>query len=249
VERPLEGRVALVTGGGIRLGRAIAEGLGQAGASVAVHYHQSRTGADEAVQAIQADGNRACAIQADLGQTPQAEALAAEAERALGPVSILVNSAALLEGAPLVETSDQSLDRLWTVNARAPYVLTRAVARRMRGRGGDVVNIIDIYGSVLTWKNHAAYCMTKAAIAELTRCLAVELAPDVRVNGVSPGAALAPTSLQSAEVEGIRQRIPQKRFGSPEDIVRAVLFLVTGPRFITGQIIAVDGGRTAANGA
>jgi pteridine reductase len=249
VERPLEGKVALVTGGGVRLGRAIAEGLGRAGASVAVHYHQSREGADQAVQAIQADGNRACALRADLGQSAQAEALAAQAERALGPVSILINSAALLEGAPLVETTDESLDRLWTLNARGPYVLTRAIARRMRGRGGDVVNLVDIYGSLLTWRNHSAYCMTKAAVAELTRCLAVELAPEVRVNAVSPGAALPPVSLQPEEREAIRQRVPQKRFGTPADIVGAVLFLVTGPRFITGQIIAVDGGRTAANGA
>src|SRR5262249_51970007 len=148
VERPLEGKVALVTGGGQRLGRAIAEGLGRAGADVAVHYHQSKEGAERAVAAIAADGNRARPYAADLANTREADELVARVEAELGPLSILVNSAALFERFPLVETPDAALDRLWAVNARGPYVLTRAAARRMAGREGDIVNVLDVGGAV-----------------------------------------------------------------------------------------------------
>jgi pteridine reductase len=246
VERPLEGKIALVTGGGVRLGRAIAEGLGRAGAHVAVHYHTSREGAEAAVRAISGDGNRAGAFPADLALPGQAEALLERAEAELGPVNILVNGAALFERAALVDTSDEAADRLWAVNARGPYAMCRAAARRMRERGGDIVNIVDIGGGLVPWPNYSAYCMTKAAVAMLTQCLALELAPAIRVNAVAPGTVLPPTSMGPAQLESLRQRVPQQRLGTPDDVVRTVLFLLTGPAFVTGQLIAVDGGRSLA---
>ncbi|HVE86355.1 MAG TPA: SDR family oxidoreductase [Myxococcales bacterium] len=247
-QRPLEGKVVLVTGGGVRLGRAIAEAAGRAGASVAVHYHRSAAGAEEALRAIRADGNRAAAFRADLADPSAAEPLAAAVEAELGPISALVNSAALFERAPFTQTPLDVLERQWAVNARAPYLLTQAVARRMLARGaGDVVNVLDIGGVWLPWRQYSAYCMTKAAMAALTRCLALELAPAVRVNGVAPGAILPPESMDAAALEALRANVPQQRFGGPEDLARTVLFLLAGPAFITGQIIAVDGGRTLGN--
>lgn len=245
MERPLEEQVVLVTGAGVRLGRAIAETLGRAGARVALHYHHSEQGAKEALAAVRADGNRAEVFQADLSDASRVEPLVEAVEQALGPIRALVNSAALYERVPFLETSLQSLDRQWAVNARGPFLLTQAVARRMVARGGgDVVNVLDIGGVLQAWRNHAAYCMTKAAMAALTRCLAKELAPAVRVNGVAPGAILPPESMDPAAVEALRSRVPQQRLGTPEELARTVLFLLAGPRFITGQIIPVDGGRS-----
>jgi pteridine reductase len=107
-----------------------------------------------------------------------------------------------------------------------------------------VVNVLDIGGAINAWRNYSAYCMTKAALASLTACLALELAPQIRVNGVAPGTVLPPTELSPEALEQLKTRVPQQRFGSPEDIVATVGFLLTGPGFITGQIIAVDGGRS-----
>jgi pteridine reductase len=245
VEKPLEGKLVLVTGAGVRLGRAIAEGMGRAGASVAAHYHASAAGAESLVSALRAAGARADAFQADLSDPGATEALVERTERALGPIHALVNSAALFERADFVETSIEVLERLWAVNARGPFVLAQAVARRMRSRsGGDIVNVLDIGGALVPWAHYSAYCMSKAALAMLTRCLALELAPAIRVNAIAPGTVLPPEQMDASTLETIRGRIPQRRFGSPEDVVDAVQFLLAGPRFITGQILAVDGGRS-----
>ena len=136
------------------------------------------------------------------------------------------------------------LDAEWRLNARAPFLLTRAVARGMIARReGVVVNVLDIGGAFVPTPHYAAYGMTKAAMRMLTELLAVELAPHVRVNGVAPGTVLPPESMGEAERERLRSRIPMERFGRPEEVGETVRFLVTGPAFITGQIIAVDGGR------
>ncbi len=245
MERSLEGKVVLVTGAGVRVGRALAEGLGRAGATIAAHFHHSEAGVDETLEAVRIDGNRAEKFQADLSDPKQAESLVERVEAELGPIAALVNSAALFERAPFLETPVELLDRQWAVNARGPYVLTQAVARRMVARGGgDVVNILDIGGVLNAWAAYSAYCMSKAALGVLTECLAIELAPHVRVNGVAPGTVLPPDDMGSEVLAGLKSRIPQQRFGAPEDIVETVLFLLTGPRFITGQIVAVDGGRS-----
>ncbi len=245
MDRPLEGKVVLVTGAGVRLGRALAEALGRAGASVAVHFHASEEGAKAAVAAIRADGNRAAVFRADLAKGEELVALAGRVEAELGPIAALVNSAAVFEAAPFLETTDAVLDRAWAVNARGPFVLTREVARRMMSRGsGDVLNILDIGGVMNAWRHYSAYGMTKAALAALTRALALELAPAVRVNGIAPGAVLPPEGTPVRDLEQLREKIPMGRFGAPADVVETALFLLTGPRFITGQILAVDGGRS-----
>jgi len=240
----LAGRVALVTGGGIRVGRAIVQALAAGGATVAVHHHDSGEAAADLVAELRAQGRRAQAFAADLTDDAELERLPREVESALGPISILVNSAARFTRADLLDTTPAMLDAEWRLNARAPFLLTRAVAKGMVARReGVVVNVLDIGGALVPTPHYAAYGMTKAAMRMLTELLAVELAPHVRVNGVAPGTVLPPESMPEAERERLRSRIPLQRFGRPEEIADTVRFLVTGPEFITGQIIAVDGGR------
>lgn len=235
--RPLEGRAALVTGGGTRVGRAIAERLGALGADVAVHYLTSSKGADEVVAALKVDGNRAVALKGDLSAADPAPLVAQAAEAFGGRLDILVNSAGILG-------ERYSPDDLWKVNACAPLLLTEAFAAL--GREGDVVNIVDVAGTWNHWREEVAYCMSKAAAAELVRCMALKLAPRIRVNGVCPGTVLPPSGLSTEALERIRARIPFGRFGSPHDIAQTVAMLVTGPRYLTGQLVAVDGGRSLA---
>lgn len=240
----------LVTGAGVRVGRAIAVALGHAGAQVAAHYNRSEEGVEETLAAVRADGNRAEKFRCDLSDPAQAAALVDQVEAGLGPVHALVNSAALFERADLVDTSVESLDRQWSVNARAPYLLTQAVARKMLARdGGHVVNVVDIGGAITAWAHYSAYCMTKAALASLTRCLALELAPKIRVNAVAPGTVLPPEAMDARTLDAIREKIPLQRFGSAQDVAETVLFLIAGPTFITGQILAVDGGRSLGSRA
>src|SRR5215468_1661541 len=241
----LDGRVTLVTGGAIRVGRAIVQALAADGATVAVHHHASVDAARSLVAELRSRGRRAEAFRADLTDDVQLASLAADVERALGPIQVLVNSAAQFTRAPFLETDAAMLDAEWGLNARAPFLLTRAVARGMvERREGVVVNVLDIGGALVPWRNYSAYCMTKAALSMLTQVLAVELAPHVRVNGVAPGTVLPPESLGAEEREQLRARIPLGRFGTAEDVAATVRFLITGSDFITGQVIAVDGGRS-----
>jgi len=240
----LDGRVTLVTGGAIRVGRAIVQALAAEGATMAVHHHGSVDEARSLVAELRSKGLRAEAFRADLTDDAQLGSLVADVERTLGPIQVLVNSAARFTRKPFLDTEAATLDSEWRLNARAPFLLTRAAARGMvERREGVVVNVLDIGGGLVPWRNYSAYCMTKAAMNMLTQVLALELAPHVRVNGVAPGTVLPPESLGPEEREQLRARIPLGRFGSAEDVAQTVRFLITGPGFITGQVIAVDGGR------
>jgi len=240
----LDGRVTLVTGGAIRVGRAIVQALAAEGATMAVHHHGSVDEARSLVAELRSKGLRAEAFRADLTDDAQLGSLVADVERTLGPIQVLVNSAARFTRKPFLDTEAATLDAEWRLNARAPFLLTRAAARGMvERREGVVVNVLDIGGGLVPWRNYSAYCMTKAAMNMLTQVLALELAPHVRVNGVAPGTVLPPESLGPEEREQLRARIPLGRFGSAEDVAQTVRFLIAGPGFITGQVIAVDGGR------
>jgi pteridine reductase len=214
---------------------------------VALHCHSSKAGAQAVAARIGVGGNRAAVFEADLTHASAAEALLAAVEARLGPPVILVNSAALFERHPFLETPLESLDRQWALNTRAPYLLTQAAARR--GALTDVINVLDVGGVFSTWRNYSAYGMTKAALAALTKALALELAPKVRVNAVAPGTVLPPDGLSEQALEALRRRIPQQRFGGVAPVVEAVNFLVAGPSYVTGQILAVDGGRSLETGA
>jgi len=249
MDRGLEGRVALVTGGGTRLGRAIAEGLGALGADVAVHHHGNAEGAQAACEVIRALGPRAQGFQADLTDPEAPAALVAAVEAALGPVDVLINSAARFDRMDFLHTPPAILEANWGLTVRAPYLLSQAVAPGMLARGqGDIVNVLDVAGALMPWKGYSAHGITKAALAHLTEVLALELAPAIRVNGVAPGTVMPPEGLSSEVLGRLRSRIPLQRFGSPGDIVETVAFLLTGPRFLTGQIIAVEGGRRLDHG-
>jgi pteridine reductase len=236
--RALEGRAALVTGGGTRVGRAIAEELGRRGAHVAVHYLTSEAGAQAACDTIRVDGSRAVALKANLADAEACPQLLTRATAELGPLSILVNSAAIYGHA-------YTADDFWKVNARAPYLLTEAFATAAIGPC-DVVNILDVGGVLNTWKGEIPYTMSKAAAADATRSFAVKLAPKIRVNAVAPGTVLPPDGMSAEQLEALRIKIPQQRFGSAQDVADAVALLLTGPAFVTGQILAVDGGRSLA---
>jgi pteridine reductase len=242
------GKRALVTGAGIRVGRAIADALVDAGAKVAFHHHGSAAGAEVGVARARARGVAACALQADLLVDEEARRLPARAQEQLGGLDLLVNSAALFEQIPFEQISTPNLDRMLGLGFRAPFLLCQAAAPLLRatsGRSpsqrvsqGNIVNILDI-AAERPWVGYAHYCAAKAACRMLTLSLAKELAPEIRVNGIEPGMILPPE--KETEHDARVARIPLRRQGSPDDVAEAVLFLWRNA-YLTGAILPVDGG-------
>lgn len=243
----LLGRRALVTGGAVRLGRAIVLELARAGADVIIHCHSSRAAADGVLREVEALGRRGVIVQGDVSVSDDVRRVFAEGERALGTPDILVNSAGIFSKQPFEEIEEAALRRMLDVNLIGPFLCAQEAAKRMRAHGrGDIVNILDVGGATLAWKGYAHYCASKAGLTMLTRVLASELAPTIRVNGIAPGAVMFPEHEDEATRKRVLARVPMGREGSAEDVAQTVRFLVGGPSYITGQIIAVDGGRTAA---
>lgn len=236
--------VALVTGAGRRVGKAIALELAKAGADLVIHYNKSREEAAETKTAVLGLGRKAWTVGADLTDPEAIDRLFDEIRKDVQRLDILVNSAAAFERLPLAELTPDRWDALLSLNLRAPYLLARGAAPIMReNSGGVIINIADVAG-LHPWANHLHYTVSKAGLVAMTRALALELAPEIRVNAVAPGTVL-PAQFQTAEaVETIRERTPLKRLGSPEDVGRAVVFLALGPGSITGQVLSVDGGRS-----
>lgn len=234
-------RVALVTGGAVRLGRAISLGLAEAGYDLAVHFRTSREAAHDAVRAAEALGRRALAVKADLADAAAPAALLATVGDAFGRLDLLVNSAASFDEGALEDVDADRWDAVMALNVRAPHLLVRAAAPLLRQARGAVVNLVDL-SAVQPWTGYPAHAVSKAALAHLTRIQARALAPDVRVNGVAPGAVLPPQDFPAERLEALRARTPLGTLGTPEDVVRAVLYLASAP-FVTGEILTVDGGR------
>lgn len=236
---------ALVTGAGVRVGHATALALAHAGFDLALHYRSSAAPAKALAQQVRALGRAATLHQADLAQ---AEAVV-ELGAAVGQVDVLVNNAALYEAVPFAELDVATWDRMQAVNCRAPALLAQACLAGLRSSalegGGLIVNIGDI-GGTRPAPGFAHYSVSKAGVLMLTRALAVELAPEVRVNSVSPGTVLPPEDLTPEALAAIQATIPAGRFGAAEDIARAVVFLATQAPYITGQDLAVCGGRSVA---
>lgn len=244
MEKRLEGRVAVVTGAGKRLGRALAEAIAAQGADLVVHYGKSRAAAEEVAAGARALGRRAVAVGAELTDPVAVGRLFAAAEE-LGGCDLLVNSAAIFERRPLEQIDDEAWRTMIDTNLSAPFYCCRAAAASMRRRGrGDIVNLADVGGGVVAWRGYSHYCAAKAGLAMLTRCLALELAPAIRVNAVAPGPVLPAEGQGEAELSRALERVPLGRAGTVDDVVATVLFLLTGPSFVTGQLIAVDGGRS-----
>lgn len=223
-------KVALVTGAGVRVGAAIARHLAAAGWTVAAHHHAHRP------------RGLAAALRADLSTAEGPDALARAFRARFSRLDLLVNSAAGFEARPLEETDAAAWDAQLDLNARAPLLLTRALLPLLRRARGSVVNVADVGGGLVPWRGFAAYCASKAALVRLTECLALELAPRVRVNAVAPGTVLWPAGYHAARRRELTARIPLARAGTPGDVAAAVAFLAEAP-FVTGAVLPVDGGR------
>jgi pteridine reductase len=226
-------RVALVTGAGVRVGEVIARELARSGWTVAAHYRSHRP------------RGFAAALPGDLAAADGPARLAADFRARFDRLDLLVNSAAGFEPVPLAETDAAVFDAQMDLNARGPLLLVRALAPLLARSGGAVVNVADVGGGLVPWKGFAAYSASKAALVRLTECLALELAPKVRVNAVAPGTVLWPDSYPAARRRELTGRIPLGRVGTPEDVAAAVRFLAEAP-FVTGAVVPVDGGRHLA---
>jgi NAD(P)-dependent dehydrogenase (short-subunit alcohol dehydrogenase family) len=238
----ISGRVALVTGGARRLGRAFSLGLARAGAHVVINYHASADAASATLAEITSAGGSAIAVQGDVSRAADVQHLVGEAERVFGGLDILVNSASLFERAPFAEISEADFDRVLAVNLRAPFFLSQAAAPVLAaGSGGTIINILDL-SAVQAWPSYAHHAVSKAGLAHLTRVLARVLAPRVRVNAIAPGSVLPPTDDDGQDLANGLGRQVLERAGQPDDAVSALLWLA-GADFVTGQVIAVDGGR------
>lgn len=240
---PLDGRVALVTGAGVRVGRAIALALAEAGADVAVHYRGSAADAEQAAAFIRAAGRRSVTLAADLSRPDACSELVRAAAASLGGLDILVHSAANFHRASLAQTDAALWDDAMNLNARAGFLLAREAAPLLRARKGRVVFISDLLARVPV-QNYAAHAVSKAAVEGIVRALAIELAPEVSVNGVAPGTVLVPAGTSAELAARWAAEAPLGRNGSAEDVAAAVTFLCSGPSFITGQIVRVDGGKS-----
>lgn len=239
--------VALVTGAARRIGAQIIRALHAAHYNVVLHYHRSENAAEALVTELnQVRADSAIARAADLNQLDAIDRLADQVRRQWGRVDALVNNASSFFPTPVREATEAQWDDLLNSNLKAPFFLARALADDLRASQGTVLNIADIHAD-RPLKNHPIYCAAKAGNVMLTKSLARELAPEVRVNGIAPGAILWPeqdAALDETAQENILQRIPLKRPGEPSDIAETALFLITNAPYITGHIIAVDGGRS-----
>lgn len=242
---PLRGKTALITGGAARLGAMIVRYLHKAGADVVIHYRRSSQPAEALSQELCAErSGSAITAQGDLIDPASWPKLIEACSGFTGHLDVLINNASTYYPTPVGEATITQWDDLFGSNARAPFFLAQAATPLLRRRGGCIVNLVDIYAERPN-PDHPVYCMAKAANAMMVKALALDLAPEIRVNGVAPGAALWPEGYQSdAERRQILSRIPLGRPAGAEQIAEAVMFLVTGPDYVTGQILAVDGGRS-----
>jgi pteridine reductase len=240
-DRCLEGKVALVTGGAVRIGRALALALAGRGAGVALHYGKSAEAAAMTMAAIHDLGGHAAAFQADLRDLSQTGELVDRVAQRLGQVEILVNCAATFIPADVADTSESIWDEQFSVNLKAPFFLSRAFANHVgKERPAQIVNIAD-WRAIRPDPQCLAYSLTKAGIAAMTRGLALVLAPNIRVNAIAPGAILPPPGRDQSYLEELGKHLPLQRHGSPDEVSSALLYLVTA-QFVTGQVLFVDGG-------
>jgi len=242
----MQDRAVLVTGGARRIGAAIARRLHAAGARVILHCHHSREAADALADELERERSGSCAVvQADLLDFDHLPRLVETAARAFGRLDGLVNNASSFYATPFGKVGAREWDDLVGTNLRAPFFLAQAAARPLAAAQGAIVNIVDIHAE-RPLVDFSVYTIAKAGLAGLTRALAVELAPEVRVNGVAPGAILWPDEgrhFDPDERTRITATTPLARTGSPDDIAGAVKYLLFDAPFVTGQIVAVDGGR------
>ena len=261
--QPLAGKTAFVTGGARRIGRAIALALAEAGADVAISWRMSCAQAEQTASEIAARGRRAHTVECDVRSEPSVRAAVASVLAGLGHLDLLINNAGVFTSAALENLTLAQWDEVFETNARGPFLVAREALPQLRAAQGRIVNIGSL-GALRPWAGHAHYCASKAALHMLTQTMAKAFAPEVSVNCVAPGwiemneetatqtgAALSHSSTAAtaeaqrrAALEAARfgAKTPMGRNGSAADVAEAVLFFATGPHFITGQTLAVDGG-------
>lgn len=258
---PLAGKTAFVTGGARRIGRAIAIALAEAGADVAISYRSSRAEAAVTAEQIAARGRRSVLVECDVRSEESVRAAVSKVAAEFGHLDLLVNNAAVFASAALESLTIEQWDRVFETNARGPFLVAREALPHLRAAKGRIINIGSL-GGLHPWAGHAHYCASKAALHMLTQTMAKAFAPEVSVNCVAPGwiemddevagELAAPDSIAATSNEAERRaelqaarfaaKTPMGRNGSADDVARTVLFFATGPHFVTGQTLAVDGG-------
>jgi pteridine reductase len=239
----LQGKVALVTGAGKRVGRAIALALAERGAAIAIHYRSSRAEAEEVAAHIVGQHGRAQIFRAELEHVDEIEQMVARIIEVFGRLDVLVNSASVFYRKPLEELTERDWDLNLNTNLKAPFFLAKFAGAAMRRQGaGKIVNIGD-WAGIRPYNNYLPYTVSKSGLIGLTRALAKALAPEVQVNCVALGPVMPPDDYDREEIERLRLATLTKTIGSPEDVARSVLFLCEGTDFTTGSTLMLDGGR------
>jgi len=239
-EKALARQVALVTGAAKRIGRNIALRLAKEGADVVVNYATSKAEAEELTSEIQSLGRRAIALQADVSRRADVQRMFVAVDKEFGRLDILVNNAGMFFEAKFEELTDEQWDRIMNANLKSQFLCAQAAAPVMKRQGhGRIINLSSL-GGILPWPAYTHYCVSKAGVIMLTRCLARALAPEILVNSVAPGTIQFPG--EPPDQDYIK-RVPLHRTGTGDDIADAVMYFATAD-FITGQVIAVDGGRS-----
>lgn len=243
-ERPLSGRTLLLTGAAKRLGRAIALAAAENGADVAITYHRSAREARLVVEEIAQQGVESLAVRCDVTDEQSVREMVKEVARELGGIDVLVNNAANYESVEFEKITVSQWDAMFASNARGPFLVSREALPYLRKRRGRIVHMGSL-GGLRPWATHAHYCSSKAAIHMLTKVMAKALAPEIAVNAVAPGMIDLedqPAKSAIAFLKQMSKQTPMKRNGSAADIAAAVMFFAAAPQFITGQVLAVDGG-------
>ncbi len=242
----IAGQVALVTGGAKRVGRAIALALAHQGADTLITYRTSRSEADQAVAELRACGVRAEAMKADVTNARQIQQLMRRIQQRFHRLDILVNNAAVFARTPLSTLTERDWDIHMATNLRGPFLCALYASRLMRRHGqGKIINLADWAGQ-RPYRDYLPYCVSKAGVIGLTKALAKELAPSIQVIAIAPGPIMPPPNFTPAQRRRVVNRVPLKRWGSPEDIAKTVVFAIQGTDFITGSTIFVDGGQLIA---
>jgi NAD(P)-dependent dehydrogenase (short-subunit alcohol dehydrogenase family) len=237
----LSGKVVLVTGAAKRLGRAIALAAAERGADVAITYHESAREARDVVGELARRGVRALAVRCDVTDETGVREMVQEVASELGGIDVLVNNAANYEAAEFEKLTVKQWDAIFASNTRGPFLVSREALPYLRKRRGRIINMGSL-GGLRPWATHAHYCSSKAAVHMLTNVMAKALAPEIAVNAVAPGMINLGDKASAAFMKRMAKETPMRRNGTADDIAAAAMFFATGPTFITGQVLAVDGG-------
>ena len=240
-DKPLRGRAVLITGGAKRLGRAFALAMAEAGADVAITFLKSDREAQHTVIDIGGFGVRAVALRCDVRDEKSVRSTIKETVRELGGIDIVVNNAGNYETVDFEKITVQQWDEMFASNTRGPFLVSREAVKELRNRKGKIINLGSL-GGLRPWGTHAHYCSSKAALDMLTRVMAKALAPEIAVNCVAPGMIDLGEKSAAAFMKKMATKTPMRKNGTADDVTTAVMFFATASHFITGQVLAVDGG-------